>query len=92
MPKGKKWPSGTQPVEMLSPREKEIMRLVPRMTNLEIRQKLGIKRQTLGNHFRLIYEKTGASERCELCQWIRSGRFRQEGVGGNNAGDTGGCD
>jgi DNA-binding NarL/FixJ family response regulator len=82
-----------QPVKTLTPREKQIVELVPEMGNQELARKLHVSERTLKNHFTMIYNKTGASNRCELCRWVRSGRFKQnDNLGGNDASNSGSSD
>ena len=68
------------PVDRLTPKEKEIMRLLPDYPSRRIAGKLGIKNQTVKNHLRDIFTKTGASNSKQLCYWIGSGRFERMGI------------
>ena len=56
-----------KPIDTITPRERQIIDLVCLgYSHIEISNRLGIGYQTVKNHFRSIYNKTGMSNKYEL--------------------------
>jgi DNA-binding NarL/FixJ family response regulator len=71
--------AGVQPLEALTAREREILRLIDDgCSNKEIAQRLSIEVTTVKNHVHHILEKLGVRRRAEAAAALRRRRHQAE--------------